>query len=672
MWPTLFFYFGKVVYCLYMSIVRFVSVALFFSLLFPLVSQAAVFNDPGYEDQWYLERISSEQAWQTTSGSNQIIVAVLDSAISIDHPDLAVNTWINPLEIAGNDLDDDGNGFIDDVSGWDFVDEDADVRPDFSQDDELSHGTFVAGLIAAEANNATGYIGVAHKTALLPLRILDAEGNGTEEDTAEAVDYAVARGARVINLSIAGGQISSRLRTSIRRAYDAGVVVVAALGNEAQNVDEYPVFPACLGNDSADWVIGVAATDYFDGETDFTNYGATCADLSAPGEEMLGLSVYGEGRPEGGDITWTGTSAATPLVAGGAALLLARYPDLTPEQVRVILKLSVDPVRSHLSAVNAIGVGRLNVARALTVGASFSSALPLSEQVTPLRPLAHLGIDYFAFGSLPGEAPLVRLYDGVGTELVRFAPYDARVTGGIEVTLGDVAGSEVPEIVTGMSVGAPLVRVFTTSGQLARAFYAGDSGATHGVRLAVGDIIGDTYQDIVAATVGGEDVVVYSDMGVELARFAPTGFTEGVPLVVAIADVDDDWDWEIAVAELGGTRVASYDINGIEQGSFVAVPAGAVITGLQAHDFDEDYRDELVVSSSLGTIFAYNRIGALNFSVVAPAGVKIYTVDVSQDEIPDLLLGTVDGLAALTASGGVVLLPLAISSISAGGSIASW
>jgi hypothetical protein len=142
--------------------------------------------------------------------------------------------------------------------------------------------------------------------------------------------------------------------------------------------------------------------------------------------------------------------------------------------------------------------------------------------------------------------------------------------------------------------------------------------------------------------------------------------------MVAIADVDDDWDWEITVAELGGSRVATYDIDGTDRGSFSGVPSGAVITGLQARDFDDDSRDEIVVSSSNGTVFAYNRIGAFNFAVTVPVGATVHVVDVSQDEIPDILFSVPSGLSAVFASGDAVLLPTSLASLLAGGSIASW
>lgn len=356
-------------------IMRFFSATLLATLLFPATAFARIPNDAHFADQWYLEKIGMPAAWDVGIGSSEVIVAVIDAGFDVDHPDLRGNLWRNLHEVPGNGVDDDRNGFIDDVQGWDFVDGDADVRPDASAQsrDAVAHGTAVAGLIAARGNNRNGYAGVLWRARVLPLRALNSQGAGGEAAVAAAVDYAVAQGARVINMSFAGTVAPRQLSAALARAHAAGVVLVAALGNDGVNVDATPMYPACLRGTDEDWVIGVAATDRRDRATGYTNTGGRCVDIAAPGVEIFGL-YYEDGTRRFPDLyggPWSGTSTAAPLVSGAAALLISVYPDLTPDQVRTALKLGVDPIRVRGGGV---GVGRLNVARALTIAGQLLTA----------------------------------------------------------------------------------------------------------------------------------------------------------------------------------------------------------------------------------------------------------------------------------------------------------
>lgn len=344
------------------------------------VALAATPNDSSYSQQWYLDQIQAPTAWETTTGSHNVIVAVLDAGTDLDHPDLANNLWQNSGEIADNNTDDDHNGYIDDVSGWDFVDDDNDSSPNDGSSadvDAVSHGTLIAGLIGAVGDNHKGVAGVSWDVTVMPIRMLDAVGSGSSTEAIEAVEYAVAMGADVINLSFAGDSDDTRLRDAVRDAYRAGVVVVAAMGNEDRDTDRRPVYPACYFSDTEDWVIGVGSTDGDDFRSIFSNYGSDCLDLSAPGEDIYGLAFQ---NPADGfnDLYlggWSGTSMSSPLVAGAAALLLSAYPDLTPEDITNVLKLSVDPINVANNALKSkAGAGRLNLARALEYGAQFSVA----------------------------------------------------------------------------------------------------------------------------------------------------------------------------------------------------------------------------------------------------------------------------------------------------------
>ncbi|MCH8049298.1 S8 family serine peptidase [Patescibacteria group bacterium] len=363
------------------------SIPLLIVLLIPFFAFARTPNDEFYGDLWYLERIDAPDAWDVTIGSRDVIVAVLDAGVDLDHADLAENLWRNKGEIL-NGSDDDGNGFVDDLNGWDFVDDDNNPSPDTSamaSEDAIAHGSLISGLIGAVGNNGQGVVGVSWKVSIMPLRILNDIGAGSSTEAAAAIEYAVQNGADVINLSFSGEANDPQLQDAIENAYHAGVVIVAAMGNEGRNTDTNPSYPACYQSSEEDWVIGVASSDEFDRRSLFSNFGAICTDISAPGENIFGIDYHdpNEGFGEEYDGLWSGTSMASPLVAGTAALLLAEYPDLTPADIITILKLSVDPMNVVDPFKGKVGAGRLNIGRALEYGASFLS-VPAEEPQEPV------------------------------------------------------------------------------------------------------------------------------------------------------------------------------------------------------------------------------------------------------------------------------------------------
>lgn len=334
-------------------------------LLSPLTALAQVPNDPLYGDQWYLRRIQANSAWEYNTGSSEIVIAVLDSGIDVVHEDLFDNLWLNEEEIYGNNEDNDGNGYIDDYYGYDFVLGEGSPLPVIFSDDldplSVQHGSIVAGIIAAVGNNEIGITGVSWNSRIMALRVLSENGDGYATDVAEGIYYAVNNGARIINLSFSGDNTTQVLNDAIRYAYDNGVIVIVAAGNEARNINETPAYPACLNNLNNNWVIGVASSDKQDQRADFSNYGSNCVDISAPGVDMTSIAYY---DPENGydkkyDGGWQGTSFSAPVVSGSIALLLSEFPWLTPDQVQEILKNSADvifgPRAEHM------GAGRLNI-----------------------------------------------------------------------------------------------------------------------------------------------------------------------------------------------------------------------------------------------------------------------------------------------------------------------
>jgi subtilisin family serine protease len=322
-------------------------------------------NDRLFGDQWALRNVGqfggkagadvhATDAWDVTTGAN-VTVAVVDTGIDFAHGDLAPNAWLNPAD-PPNGVDDDHNGFVDDVHGADFVNEDS------NPDDDAGHGSHVAGIIGARGNNFAGIAGVNWDVKLMGLKFLDANGSGNTADAANAIDYAVSHGARVINASWGGPAFSQALYQAVSRAGDKGVLFVAAAGNDGQNADVKPDYPAAFDLPN---VISVAATDATDKLVDFSNYGVTSVDLAAPGDDIE--STVPPATDPSGYASFSGTSMATPFVSGAAALYLSKYPQATVDQVRTAILQSVDKLPTLAGKV-ATG-GRLDIARALGAAA---------------------------------------------------------------------------------------------------------------------------------------------------------------------------------------------------------------------------------------------------------------------------------------------------------------
>jgi subtilisin family serine protease len=316
-------------------------------------------NDGSFPQQWALRNtgqlggtadadINATGAWDVSTGG-AVTVAIVDTGIDHTHPDLNDNLWINPADPV-NGIDDDGNGFTDDVNGADFSNDDSQPY------DDSSHGTHVAGIVGAEGNNTIGVTGLNWQVKLIGLKFLNANGEGNTANASEAIDYAVRAGARVVNASWGGPAFSYALFKAIRNANNRGVVVVAAAGNEGDNSDSSPEYPAAFDLPN---VISVAASDTGDNLLDFSNYGSRTVDLAAPGDEIY--STVPKHTNASGYTFFSGTSMAAPHVSGAAALYLSRAPAGTVDQVRDAIFRSVDPLPS-LAGKTVTG-GRLNVAK---------------------------------------------------------------------------------------------------------------------------------------------------------------------------------------------------------------------------------------------------------------------------------------------------------------------
>lgn len=333
-----------------------------YNFLRPTLADTIVPNDPQYPEQWSLPLIKLPETWAVEKGNKDVIIAIIDSGIDYRHEDLKQKIWMNPGEIAENGLDDDGNGYIDDIHGWDFTDApNVQGEGDFTDGDnepidESGHGTHVAGIAGAMPDNGIGIAGVAWNCPLMAVRAglsLGGSSRLQDDDSAAAIVYATDNGARIINMSWGSNQHSFVIQDAINYAHAQGVLLIGAAGNSKESES---FFPAAYQK-----VISVASTTQHKRRFHRTNFGAS-VDIGAPGNAILSTQINNNYR------TLTGTSMAAPHVAGVAALMLSKRPALTHEEVRQILIQSSDVIPQEDSDEpdpKLVGAGTLNAERAL-------------------------------------------------------------------------------------------------------------------------------------------------------------------------------------------------------------------------------------------------------------------------------------------------------------------
>jgi subtilisin family serine protease len=319
-------------------------------------------RDPQFEEQWALSNsgqrggkkgadISATLAWAKTTGSEDVVVAVLDTGVDYNHEDLVSNMWTRPDNLAP--YHDNQLGTIDDVNGFNAIDNAADPM------DDNGHGTHCAGIIGAEGENDLGIAGVNWKVQIMPLKFMNAGGSGTTKDAIEAINYAIERkkagvNIRIISASWGSTQRSRPLEAIIRKAYENDILFVAAAGNASTDNDRTPHYPSSYNVPN---VISVAALDRHDQLASFSNYGVKSVAIAAPGVDILSTWL-GNGYEEK-----SGTSMATPVVSGVAALVLAEHPHMSVDDLRKKLMASTDPIVALKG--KTVTAGRINAAKAL-------------------------------------------------------------------------------------------------------------------------------------------------------------------------------------------------------------------------------------------------------------------------------------------------------------------
>ncbi len=336
---------------------------------------SVLMNDPNIQQAWGLKKSDAEKAWSISKGSKKVIVAIIDTGADVKHEDLKNNFWVNTAEIPNNGIDDDKNGFIDDVYGWNFVNNDNDLT------DNHGHGTHIAGIIGAEANNGKGIVGISPEVSLMILKYYDPKVPNTDNlrNTILAIKYATKMGANIINYSGGGTEFSQDEKAAIEEAKNQGILFVAAAGNERSNSDKHKYFPADYGLSN---IISVTAIDPDTKVLDSSNYGVETVDIAAPGQNIVSTlpgNKYGH---------MTGTSQATAFVSGAAVLVMAHKNNSDFNDVKKFI-LATGDSQSHLLSKTKTA-RKLNLYKALTMldsGTSVSGVIAANTaNIEPLSP----------------------------------------------------------------------------------------------------------------------------------------------------------------------------------------------------------------------------------------------------------------------------------------------
>jgi subtilisin family serine protease len=580
--------------------------------------------------------IHAPEAWEYTTGDKGIVVAVIDTGIDYYHPDLAGNVWVNSREIAGNGLDDDGNGFIDDIHGFDFVNNDSDPM------DDHGHGSHISGIIGAVANNQIGVAGVCWQVSLMAVKAFDENGDGQIDTAIQGIRYAIENGAQILNASWGNSQRSSAMEDVLEAAHQAGVIIIAAAGNDNS---ENPFYPAAYAH-----VIGVAATDAKDQRTRFSNFGSYVA-VAAPGENIYST------LPNNSYDFFSGTSMSTPYVSGVAALVLSRHPEFTNVQLENILRNAVDAIPTD----KYIGAGRINAAAAARVNVPLPEvALDLPNTISGEIDIAGtatgdnfesysleygLGTNptnWIAFFNSPTPVPSGTLFQNFATPPLNDGTYTFRLTA------RNAAGEQAVERA---SVQVSNVHItFPIDNDVLRA----------GEQLAImGTVFGEnrTYQ-IQYAT--GPEPTNWTSLGMKLVSAAPGSIREGMLAVwdTSLVAANQFYTLKLtATAQDGTTNAYRTQLIYLDNHLRPGWPQYLPIMGefppeewrfLTVADLDQDGTNEIIVvdhgnsDGKAARLLVYEADGSLRWSKELASGYPYVDVpvvgDIDGDGYPEIFV----------------------------------
>lgn len=601
------------------------AACLIFFLFALFIKVSAVFayvpNDPYISKQWYLNDSNVYGAWDITRGSNDIIVAVIDSGVDYNHIDLKDNIWKNNDEIPDNGVDDDLNGYIDDVNGWDFVNSDNDPKPDIDISclaenkcslEGVNHGTVISGIIAAKQDNNEGISGIAPEVKIMPLKVLDPNGGGNIEDVISAIYYAKNNGATIINMSFVGSTDSSILKSVMNDAASSNIIFTVAAGNNVDggyNLNIVPMYPVCSSFDER-VTIGVSSIDKNGLKPNFANSGSNCIDFSAPGTSIFSTTVYkGEHSSFNSYYNgyWSGTSVSTPIVTAAIALIKSINLNLTNQEVYNILfdnsGILDDP----------------NLGRKIDIYKSVKYAMDnysYNYKDDSFEIIASAGI---------GDAPNVEVIKNNGDIKNNFLAYSKTFKGGVNAISADVDGDFYSEIITSpFSSLQSSIKIFDKDNKLKKEFLAYPKTMTSGVNISSIDLNGDGEQEIITAPSKRYDpqIKIFDKNGIQKLSFLayPKTFKGGVN--ITSCDLDGNLNYSIvtAPASSGGSHIRIFDTKGKLKKEFFAY--NKKITGgfsISCSDVNNDSKDEIIIVNNSSKNIALD--------IFDGSGKKIKTID---------------------------------------------
>ncbi len=612
---------------------------------------SALPNDQLIASQKHLGQIKATEGWNSATSAKDVVIAVIDSGVDIGHPDLKNNLWKNPRETK-NSIDSDNNGYVDDINGWDFLEGIADPRPKYYEstpEDSIGvqHGTMVAGIIASQGNNGIGTAGIAWEAQLMTLRVLNHIGIGNSETVTEALRYAINNGADIINMSLVGTDYDPMVVDLLNQAYEKGIIVVAAAGNNGANLNALETYPVCYNQMGAATVIGVGAIDKDFNRPNFSNYGSDCVDIVAPGVNVYSTRFVGEGFTDQikYKALFSGTSFAAPQVTGLVALMKQLKPDLNTEQALFFLQTG----STSLAGIHVKGAGfdyALNMegtmdlfVQTIVDNPDPVIDIPATQQDNPeflVYPLGEFGSVAFKY-ELPGPqlvTPVV-FEDQIfakGMRMTLNTPFTVLINAwrggskslyqynlisqemkllfelpiGNDQTIGQTAIGKVDVdnkddlIIASGPDAQPYIGLYDMKGTLKYSFKPYNDEINGGLSVALWDINNDGLNEIVVVPENQTDghIKIFDYTGLLIKEWvAYENFGGGATL--STGDINNDGVEELIVGPggTGGPHVKIFNVNGEMVQEFFAgdvIDAGGA--DAKFYDFDRDGINDFVFS----------------------------------------------------------------------------
>lgn len=653
------------------------SIALIYGLLPALPALAKISDDPHVE-QWGYEDTGVYDAWKISTGSSDVVVAVIDNGFDSRHPDLRDNLWKNEDEIPDNGIDDDNNGYIDDTEGWNWVpkpgsgisvyDRDFvgtnDPRPDVSnltseekEAQVFSHGTVVAGIIGAVGNNNRDGAGINWDVSLMNLKVLGNDGFGVLDQMPDAIRYAVDNGAHVINISIVGDANFKKLNDALQYAYDNDVFVVVAAGNNSTNLNTTKMYPVCSDDGSSvGFVIGASAIaeDHF--MASFSNYGSDCIDMTAPGVGINSTVRYSptNGLEHSYGFGWQGTSFASPFIAGAAALVKSVQPTWGAPEIQEALfaTLHKTPPENEVSYANSYGKGLLQVGEAVKYAKNATPAEvppttpPPTTVETPVE-VTNSKNRILSYQNDTGEVAELNVLTGKNSLYIRNGLI------GIDKVVSFLDENDEPRYAVAKKVDDFTRRITIYNNKFFRQSYF-DIPASGKIDIAVSDFIEQDGVEIAVSPQYKDDQLfrVYSMDGEHLYQVSNNYEHQGVS-VEALASPYISLDSVLVLYSVGEKNptviVSAYENS--TQVLYLELDKYAHMGTIAAGDIDADGEDEFIVGSGPGqntTLVYYELNGNLKsqfygYNPGFMGGINAQILDFDLDGDEDVLISALDG-----------------------------